>query len=114
MRSVLAETDATGLLSSGLPAADVLEEAVERLIVDKRFADVPLGLYVIRGENVVLLGEVVRRAAEVALLHTPGLRHERARSRHARTSVARVHVWQHCVCVCGRMTPRRHTPRALC
>ena len=38
----------------------VLEEAVERLIVGKQFADVPLGLYVIRGENVVLLGEMVR------------------------------------------------------
>lgn len=40
----------------------VLEEAVERIIVGKRFADVPLGLYVIRGENVVLLGEMVRVA----------------------------------------------------
>ena len=38
----------------------VLENAVERVIVDTRFADVPLGLYVIRGENVVLLGEMVR------------------------------------------------------
>ena len=36
----------------------VLEDAVERIIVDKRFADVPLGLYVIRGENVVLLGPI--------------------------------------------------------
>lgn len=36
----------------------VLENAVERVIVDTRFADVPLGLYVIRGENVVLLGEM--------------------------------------------------------
>ena len=38
----------------------VLEEAVERVIVGKRYADVPLGLYVIRGENVVLLGQMVR------------------------------------------------------
>ena len=38
----------------------VLEEAVERVVVGKRFADVPLGLYVIRGENVVLLGQIVR------------------------------------------------------
>ena len=36
----------------------VLEDAVERIVVDKRFADVPLGLYVIRGENVVLLGPI--------------------------------------------------------
>lgn len=38
----------------------VLEEAVERIIVGSKFADAPLGLYVIRGENVVLLGQVVR------------------------------------------------------
>lgn len=38
----------------------VLEQACERIIIDKRFADVPLGLYVIRGENVVLIGEMVR------------------------------------------------------
>eukprot|EP00965_Chrysotila_dentata_P234568 6200253-Pleurochrysis_carterae.AAC.4 len=38
----------------------VLEHAVERVIVGKCFSDVPLGLYVIRGENVVLLGQVVR------------------------------------------------------
>ena len=38
----------------------VLEHAVERVVVGKRFADVPLGLYVIRGENVVLLGQIVR------------------------------------------------------
>ena len=38
----------------------VLEGAIERVIVGKRFADVPLGLYVIRGENVVLLGQIVR------------------------------------------------------
>jgi len=36
----------------------VLEHAVERVIVGKCFSDVPLGLYVIRGENVVLLGQV--------------------------------------------------------
>jgi small nuclear ribonucleoprotein (snRNP)-like protein len=41
----------------------VLEEAVERVIIDKRYADVPLGLYVIRGENVVLLGQIVRAQA---------------------------------------------------
>lgn len=39
----------------------VLEHAFERVIVGKKFADVPLGLYVIRGENVVLLGQIVRR-----------------------------------------------------
>lgn len=36
----------------------ILEDAKERIIVGKEFAEVPLGLYVVRGENVVLIGEV--------------------------------------------------------
>lgn len=37
----------------------VLEGACERVIVGDLYCDVPLGLYVIRGENVVLIGELV-------------------------------------------------------
>lgn len=36
----------------------VLEGACERVIVGDLYCDIPLGLYVIRGENVVLIGEV--------------------------------------------------------
>ncbi len=36
----------------------VLEKAVERIIVGRQYAEIPMGLYVIRGENVVLLGEI--------------------------------------------------------
>ncbi len=36
----------------------VLEECVERVVVDSSYADVPLGLYVVRGENVVLMGDL--------------------------------------------------------
>lgn len=36
----------------------VLETASERIIVGNLYAEKPLGLYVVRGENVVLLGEV--------------------------------------------------------
>lgn len=36
----------------------VLEGAVERIIVGEQYGDIPLGLQLIRGENVVLLGEV--------------------------------------------------------
>mmetsp|Transcript_20962 Transcript_20962/g.63879 ORF Transcript_20962/g.63879 Transcript_20962/m.63879 type:complete len:126 (-) Transcript_20962:56-433(-) len=35
----------------------VLEETVERHVVGDCFADVPLGLYIVRGDSVVLLGE---------------------------------------------------------
>ena len=38
----------------------VLEGACERVIVGEQYCDIPLGLYVIRGENVVLIGELVK------------------------------------------------------
>ena len=38
----------------------VLEGACERVIVGEQYCDIPLGLYVIRGENVVLIGDLVR------------------------------------------------------
>lgn len=37
----------------------VFQDTVERTFVGNRFTDVPKGIYVIRGENVVMLGEVV-------------------------------------------------------
>ncbi len=36
----------------------MLEDTFERHILDQKFADERLGLYVIRGENLVLLGEL--------------------------------------------------------
>ncbi|GFR42921.1 hypothetical protein Agub_g3922 [Astrephomene gubernaculifera] len=36
----------------------VVEGAVERIIVGDQYGDIPLGLQVIRGENVVLMGRV--------------------------------------------------------
>ena len=36
----------------------VLEGAVERIIVGSSYSDIPLGLYSVRGENGVLMGEV--------------------------------------------------------
>lgn len=48
-----------GLLRSFDQFANVvLEGACERVIVGDLYCDVPLGLYVIRGENVVLIGEL--------------------------------------------------------
>ena len=39
----------------------VLEDAIERIFVGDTFGDIPLGIFLVRGENVVLLGEVVCR-----------------------------------------------------
>lgn len=36
----------------------VLEGACDRVIVGDIYCDIPLGLYIIRGENVVLIGEL--------------------------------------------------------
>jgi U6 snRNA-associated Sm-like protein LSm1 len=36
----------------------VLQDTVERIYAGDMYAEVPCGIYVIRGENVVLLGEV--------------------------------------------------------
>lgn len=36
----------------------VLSDSKERIIVGEQYAEIPLGLHVVRGENVVLLGEL--------------------------------------------------------
>eukprot|EP00879_Flechtneria_rotunda_P002221 GHRR01002407.1.p1 GENE.GHRR01002407.1~~GHRR01002407.1.p1 ORF type:complete len:123 (+),score=22.26 GHRR01002407.1:288-656(+) len=36
----------------------VLENAVERIIVGNLYSDIPLGIYLIRGENLVLMGHM--------------------------------------------------------
>ena len=46
----------------------VLEGACERVIVGEIYCDIPLGLYVIRGENVVLIGELVLNLFWILLL----------------------------------------------
>ncbi|KAG9139075.1 hypothetical protein Leryth_022603 [Lithospermum erythrorhizon] len=43
----------------------VLEGACDRVIVGELYCDIPLGLYVIRGENVVLIGELTPNEEEL-------------------------------------------------
>ena len=61
----------------------VLEEAVERVVVERAYADVPLGLYIVRGENVVLMGALAAGDEWRAL---PG--HERVPPSAIRTAQA--------------------------
>ncbi len=51
----------------------MLEDTYERHILDKMFADERVGLYVIRGENLVLLGEVdmQKEAVQTAMQEVP-------------------------------------------
>lgn len=37
----------------------VLQDTIERVFVDDSYGDIPRGIFLVRGENVVLLGEVV-------------------------------------------------------
>ena len=37
----------------------VLQDTIERIHVGEEYGDIPRGIFVIRGENVVLLGEIV-------------------------------------------------------
>ena len=41
----------------------VFQDSFERIYVDDCYADIPKGVYLIRGENVVLMGEIVRLSA---------------------------------------------------
>lgn len=38
----------------------LLQQTIERIHVGKKFGDIPRGVFLVRGENVVLLGEIVR------------------------------------------------------
>ncbi|KAL3824510.1 hypothetical protein ACJIZ3_020539 [Penstemon smallii] len=48
------------------PTNAVIEGACDRIIVGDLYCDIPLGLYVIRGENVVLIGELAQKAEREA------------------------------------------------
>lgn len=37
----------------------VLHRTIERIHVGKEYGDIPRGIFIVRGENVVLLGEIV-------------------------------------------------------
>ncbi len=81
----------------------MLEDTYERHIVDKRFADERLGLYVIRGENLVLLGEMdlQKEASQSALQEVPldVLMKEKAAKRKER--VNRSVILKYVFAMCG-------------
>ena len=46
----------------------LLQDTIERIHVGKEYGDIPRGLFIVRGENVVLMGEVVS-VREVGVKH---------------------------------------------
>eukprot|EP00607_Mallomonas_marina_P007383 CAMPEP_0182421330 /NCGR_PEP_ID=MMETSP1167-20130531/6669_1 /TAXON_ID=2988 /ORGANISM="Mallomonas Sp, Strain CCMP3275" /LENGTH=93 /DNA_ID=CAMNT_0024598353 /DNA_START=219 /DNA_END=500 /DNA_ORIENTATION=- len=36
----------------------ILEDACERVILTDTYGDIPLGVYIVRGENIILVGEI--------------------------------------------------------
>ena len=53
------------LFTFSISANLVLQHTIERIHVGKKYGDIPRGIFVIRGDNVVLLGEIVS-----VLMHT--------------------------------------------
>ena len=50
-------------LNSGSPGSTanlVLQDTIERIFIDEVYADIIRGIFLVRGENVLLLGEIVR------------------------------------------------------
>ncbi len=37
----------------------MLQDTIERIFVQEVYADIPRGIFLVRGENVLLLGEIV-------------------------------------------------------
>jgi U6 snRNA-associated Sm-like protein LSm1 len=37
----------------------ILEQSIERIYVKNMYGDIPSGIYLVRGENVVFMGEIV-------------------------------------------------------
>lgn len=50
----------------------MLHQTVERIHVGKKYGDIPRGIFVVRGENVVLLGEIVSKLIISLLSHLCG------------------------------------------
>ena len=55
---ILRSYDQFGTLVKAYAANLVLQDAIERIFVGNRYGDVPKGTFIVRGENVVLMGEI--------------------------------------------------------
>lgn len=76
----------------------VLEEAHERHYAGSKYGDVYIGLYVVRGENVALVGELVRGERHVGLRCGPRRHPSPARPRRTRWRTLRVQGgWRRCL-----------------
>ena len=47
----------------------VLQDTIERIFVADLYADIPRGIYLVRGENVLMLGEIVCFSLRLYLAH---------------------------------------------
>ncbi|CEP12995.1 hypothetical protein [Parasitella parasitica] len=61
-------TTSTGLIDS----IDILQDTIERIYVGNCYGDIPRGIFLIRGENVVLLGEIdLEKEEQINLRQVP-------------------------------------------
>ena len=54
----------------GCTANLVLQDTIERIFVQEVYADIVRGIFLVRGENVLLLGEIVRTYGDTPFSHT--------------------------------------------
>ena len=90
-----------------LTANLVLHQTVERIHVGKKYGDIPRGIFVVRGENVVLLGEIVSETVKLPWLWVsmPAAAFQFHQASHRSHELRKLWVpEQHCralVLVCG-------------
>lgn len=56
-----------------LTANLVLQDTIERIFVRDLYADIPRGIFLVRGENVLLLGEIVCTLGTLSFPNLPNL-----------------------------------------
>jgi small nuclear ribonucleoprotein (snRNP)-like protein len=43
----------------------LLQDTIERIHVGKEYGDIPRGIFIVRGENLVLIGEIVGLSLDI-------------------------------------------------
>lgn len=65
----------------------VLHRTIERIHVGKEYGDIPRGVFIVRGENVVLLGEIVCAWMMNRVVNSVHSKHQYLRSEWGRNSI---------------------------
>lgn len=71
----------------------VLHRTIERIHVGNEYGDIPRGVFIIRGENVVLLGEIVSRLRQTIFqIHSKYIPHIQDREKESKLPLKEISV----------------------